>query len=119
MKKFRVEGTGEFPWDMLHEDTCWPATTEAVSAMLDHERRRVVELVSADEKMPTQRWRVFLWRVLPEEVAEKPEPWPSDLGCPAVGEKDCDAFGGKRHFVSGWCAPAEQQEAWEREHPSR
>jgi len=66
---FTVEGSGEFPFDMLRYDSCWPLSERFDSPALSHYgsdgaqhgRRRVV-LVTAHDGSPTPaRWRSFNW----------------------------------------------------------
>ena len=76
---FTVEGVGEFPFDMLRYDTCYPLTSEDVHTMLTplHEkpRRRKVRMstrsdnkYAADNAVTEARWESFLWRVSEVEV---------------------------------------------------
>lgn len=63
---FTVEGAGEFPFDMLRYDSCWPKRGSHDSGKLSQhysdERRRVV-LVTCDGAAPTPaRWESFGWR---------------------------------------------------------
>ena len=67
-----VEGMGEFPYDMLRYDGCYPRT-EADSAELSRHstRRRIVQLIA--ERQPgeplatPERWESFNWRVIGTE----------------------------------------------------
>lgn len=45
IKRFTVHGFGEFPWDMLRYDACWPET-EADSTLMEahHKERRDITL---------------------------------------------------------------------------
>lgn len=69
--KFTVEGRGQFPFDMLRYDGCFPAR-EAESVKLEHFERgeRTVDLIHRCEDrhwMPMDdRWRSFGWRVVKE-----------------------------------------------------
>ena len=66
--RYKVNGTGTFPIDMLRYDCAYPASSEAVSAMgvgypRDESARRTVELLS--HHRPTiDRWRSFGWLVV-------------------------------------------------------
>lgn len=67
---FVVEGAGEFPFDMLRFDACWPdgsndAAGIANSSLDDNSRRgrRRVRLNSAATPTPA-RWDSFNWRVV-------------------------------------------------------
>lgn len=68
---FTVEGAGEFPFDMLRYDACWPYSEGRDSTELSSEshfsfRRRVV-LQSQQESGPTPgRWQSFGWRFVGE-----------------------------------------------------
>ncbi len=60
-RRFTVEGRGDFPFDMLRYDCCWPARGEDAAALSDT-GRRTVTLLSSQE--PTRgRWSSFLWGV--------------------------------------------------------
>lgn len=67
IRSFVVEGRGEFPFDMLRYDRCWPASgRDAAMLATDgggHDRRRV-ELRSADGQVTVARWNSFLWGVI-------------------------------------------------------
>jgi hypothetical protein len=68
--EFTVEGKGEFPFDILRYDQCWPKRESEDSVSLAPFERgsrfretRQVTLVGMSE--PTDgRWRSFGWRVL-------------------------------------------------------
>jgi len=68
--EFTVEGKGEFPFDMLRRDQCWPRReSHDVTALAPHHRSSVlretrqVQLVGLCE--PTEgRWASFGWRVV-------------------------------------------------------
>lgn len=65
--EFTVEGKGEFPFDMLRYDSCWPARPGDVLNLVD---------VSSDEHTPRkvtlrtygavrdERWASYKWPVL-------------------------------------------------------
>lgn len=63
--KFRVQGTGRFPLDMLRYDSCWPWSQEDVRALdgwqdMTGGTPRVVLLEGISE--PTEeRWASFGW----------------------------------------------------------
>ena len=68
--KYTVRGRGDFPFDMLRYDHCWPAEeTRNGSLGLAHGpgdfvHERDIHLVGLDS--PTgARWRSFGWTVLP------------------------------------------------------
>lgn len=78
--EFTVEGTGEFPFDMLAHDACYPTTTEDAMAMLlalprrwprrgvmadSDEPRKVhrIRLASAAHRPAVDRWKSFGWSV--------------------------------------------------------
>jgi hypothetical protein len=67
VQRFTVEGSGEFPFDMLRYDSCWPHT-EQDSGLLTAEGKRQVQLdreVSSRRSVPTTaRWESFNWRVI-------------------------------------------------------
>lgn len=67
--QFSVEGRGDFPFDMLRYDLCWPAT-EAMSALLHNwmtepQPNRVVFLKGLKPPTPG-RWASFGWKVIPQ-----------------------------------------------------
>lgn len=66
-----VEGSGDFPIDMLRYDSCYPAS-EVDSAMMMHgEGLRQITLMCHRErglKIATRdRWLSFTWRVIEEK----------------------------------------------------
>lgn len=75
-KRFTVEGSGVFPFDMLRYDACWPESEARDSYKLDAQRlqdkeafgRRQVTLLTDSLHAPTHgRWQSFTWRVVSEE----------------------------------------------------
>ena len=80
--KFTVEGSGDFPIDMLRYDHCYPATsTQSAIIPQDAEQRRVrlaISLYSTKTNMDrciksgilpcVERWKSFGWEVLREET---------------------------------------------------
>jgi hypothetical protein len=66
LRTFVVCGSGDFPYDMLRYDACWPAT-EGDSALLSpryiEHRQVTLETISGFETTP-ERWKSFLWEVL-------------------------------------------------------
>ncbi|MBK6616281.1 hypothetical protein [Ottowia sp.] len=75
---FTVSGHGEFPFDMLRFDECYPVNADSVNAlgMSTHDVRardskRTVRLLSHRLLAPTVgRWESFGWKVLTEEELE-------------------------------------------------
>ena len=68
MKKFTVQGSGEFPFDMLRFDRCFPTSPAASLAMgyfPDGRGRtmREVELCTDECSITPARWESFGWRV--------------------------------------------------------
>lgn len=66
--EFTVEGSGEFPFDMLRYDACYPKTQDDVAAMTYGKPfRRSVRLChgfTTNNFTPTiERWNSFLWAV--------------------------------------------------------
>jgi hypothetical protein len=58
---FGVTGTGQFPFDMLRYDLCWPSS-EFDSRLLGASHQRTIILKGL--KLPTAaRWESFGWRV--------------------------------------------------------
>ncbi len=75
--KFRVQGSGQFPADMLRYNACYPTDTEdAVDMYVDHRddeyhKQRVITLSALAHKnwTPTnERWQSFGWQVMKHEV---------------------------------------------------
>lgn len=65
---FTVEGSGDFPTDMLRYDQCFPKDSPDARAILDSESdgRRSVHLIgrnSTDYYPTVDRWRSFGWTV--------------------------------------------------------
>jgi hypothetical protein len=66
--EFIVEGTGEFPYDMLRYDACYPSASQDVQSAFSfriapREVRRV-KLVSTVKQPTEDRWLSFGWKVL-------------------------------------------------------
>ena len=73
LKRFTVEGNGEFPLDMLRSDRSWPAGADDAARIGAHygvadperARERTVTLETAEKYAPNrQRWRSFRWHVI-------------------------------------------------------
>lgn len=71
--QFQVEGSGEFPFDMLYHDSCYPATLLDALTLRYHQKecRQVTLLanvpVSDEKEVPARgSWRNFMWRVVPD-----------------------------------------------------
>lgn len=73
LKRFTVEGAGEFPLDMLRTDQCWPANADDVAGVAAHYgmaepagiRARTVTLETSGKHAPNRsRWLSFRWRVI-------------------------------------------------------
>ena len=68
--RFTVEGSGEFPFDMLRYDRCWPKDeSHDVVNMTSYSRdrfslrKRQVELIGLND--PTSaRWASFGWKIV-------------------------------------------------------
>lgn len=61
-----VEGSGDFPFDMLRYDQCYPAS-ERDSYLMGYGHKRQVTLTrsSVNAMPPTyRRWASFLWEVV-------------------------------------------------------
>ena len=60
---FTVRGKGQFPFDMLRYDTCWPKfESPDVPALTRTDEERSLTMQGLRE--PTEdRWRSFGWRV--------------------------------------------------------
>jgi hypothetical protein len=82
---FEVTGTGNFPFDMLRYDTCFPARQEDTARFLEPERdkgamkkfksQRSIRLCALSHNpkwSPTfQRWASFGWGVTRVEATKK------------------------------------------------
>lgn len=74
--KFKVEGRGEFPADMLRHDRCFPTDSQSAWAIVnsDYTGRRAIWLTNSTERPywePTfARWSSFGWVVDRESVTE-------------------------------------------------
>ncbi len=70
LREFTVEGCGEFPFDMLRYDSCWPYQGDDAGQLASrrHERdtniqsRRVV--LQGIQDPTAERWRSFNWKVV-------------------------------------------------------
>lgn len=65
----RVEGSGEFPIDMLRYDSCCPATEADSGTIERQDERRVVKLrrfSRAGAPATAARWQSRGWKVLSE-----------------------------------------------------
>ena len=81
LHEYTVQGTGEFPFDMLRYDASFPRDTEdavAIGLTRDSEgfcKPRTVRLVhySPDRKwIPTEgRWRSFTWKTSDHSVFKR------------------------------------------------
>lgn len=75
VRTFIVEGSGEFPFDMLRYDACWPSGQADVVAIADLDDTRRVRLCFADgiggEKPCARRWASFNWRILEVDGLQK------------------------------------------------
>lgn len=67
--RFAVEGSGDFPIDMLRYDGAFPATERDSYKISEFDHRRVELEAWADgpsTRVPTEdRWKSFLWKVVP------------------------------------------------------
>lgn len=70
-----VEGSGEFPWDMLRYDSAFPLTEIDSYRMRDTDdalRRIVLRRRSVNESGGTaDRWRSFGWRVVCDTIDQE------------------------------------------------
>jgi hypothetical protein len=62
--EFDVRGSGEFPYDMLRYDQCWPATEMNDSGKLGTRSNETRKVVLRGLRAPTDgRWQSFGWFV--------------------------------------------------------
>jgi hypothetical protein len=73
---YYVSGTGEFPFDMLRYDCCWPATSDDALAMASRsydnpERMRGLVSIRVRSFFPPTiaRWSSFGWSVGTDDIA--------------------------------------------------
>ncbi len=70
--RFKVRGRGEFPFDMLRYDSCWPETSGDVHEMfydknIKEERIKLRDIMFLSNSPPTKaRWSSFMWSVVSE-----------------------------------------------------
>lgn len=70
---FTVEGSRQFPLDMLRYDACWPAGSEDVDKVAttrddpDYRTARRVRLTSQTRAITPDRWASFGWKVVKQE----------------------------------------------------
>lgn len=71
-QSFIAVGHGVFPVDMLRYDHCYPASQDAVSAMICERNERSVELARVTNGKPPDptiaRWESFGWRVVRSSI---------------------------------------------------
>lgn len=76
MARFYVIGRGEFPFDMLRHDRCWPAETiDAAKISPTAGARRTVCLETSGNLITVRRWESFNWRVSADGVQPIPSSW--------------------------------------------
>lgn len=64
---FIVEGSGQFPTDMLRYDECWPIDSISANNMAADwgAGKRIVHLRTINPNGPNaQRWESFTWKVI-------------------------------------------------------
>jgi len=77
---FTVRGRGEFPWDMLRYDQCWPDTASDLAKILPRYetgdpreafQARDIRLGTAKNWMSItrKRWESFDWFILEDDAA--------------------------------------------------
>lgn len=78
--EYHATGFGEFPYDMLRHDACWPARGEDAGRIEAHGRHAVggmgrytVRLHSHRRPTP-ERWESFRWTITAEEPAAAEAP---------------------------------------------
>ncbi len=66
---YTVTGWGEFPYDMLRYDACWPKRAEDAGRIppITGDAPRSITLQSY-HRPTVDRWRSFLWTVGPVET---------------------------------------------------
>jgi len=66
--EYYVTGSGEFPFDMLRHDSCWPATGMDVVLIDRHERQLRSIKIRSYRKPTIDRWSSFTWSVGTENL---------------------------------------------------
>ena len=72
MTQFYVIGYGEFPFDMLRYDRCWPATSQEAAMIAATQARRTVCLQTNEARITVRRWESFGWRVSADGIDPLP-----------------------------------------------
>jgi hypothetical protein len=68
--RYKVQGTGDFPWDMLRYDRVYPLSDPSPSRMDTYEAWSEVRTVEVQGAACTPaRWASFLWSVVDAEDA--------------------------------------------------
>lgn len=70
---FYVRGRGEFPFDMLRHDQCFPSTSSDAEKLADTWAYRTIEMSTDFHKITPDRWRSFGW-----EAREEDRDWYKD-----------------------------------------
>lgn len=72
MYEYYVTGRGQFAWDMLRYDACWPADSAAAAMLADSITdggRGMRSIKMRSYRPPTiERWTSFLWSVGNHEI---------------------------------------------------
>jgi hypothetical protein len=61
-QRYKVNGFGEFPIDMLRYDEVYPASERDSDTIMNSRSQRTVEV--AGRSCTPARWESFLWRVI-------------------------------------------------------
>ena len=72
---FYVRGRGQFPFDMLRYDACWPLTPEDAAMLSDGWSWRTVRLVAPYGTFTPGRWASFGWSANEQDVWSGPSPF--------------------------------------------
>lgn len=72
--QFTVKGSGEFPYDMLRYDACFPQTSTDINIMMDRavgqrEVRMVTCRAHKTDTLTPARWESFGWTVDARTIA--------------------------------------------------
>jgi len=72
--EFYAVGQGEFPYDMLRHDQCWPARGEDAGRIEAHgrhfdreQRGKYIIRLNSHRKPTPERWASFNWRITTTE----------------------------------------------------
>jgi hypothetical protein len=75
--RFTVEGSGEFPFDMLRRENAWPDRTEDALKLTQPGRRQITICASTARFCVPKRWESFGWKIIDGFVTVHGDHWAS------------------------------------------